>query len=127
MKSTRLRIILLLVSALFFSCSGQRLTQANVDQVTEGMSKKQVESILGPPTAVETKVFMLLKRTTYLYREPDGTVTVLFTDDKGAAKASTLAKETPDSYGFDRDENSGGIKAASGCGNCSIAPRPNPK
>src|SRR5207237_1298778 len=59
MKSARLRIILLLVSALFFSCSGQRLTQANVDQVTEGMSKKQVESILGPPTAVETKDCML--------------------------------------------------------------------
>jgi outer membrane protein assembly factor BamE (lipoprotein component of BamABCDE complex) len=54
MKSARLRIILLLVSALFFSCSGQRLTQANVDQLNEGLSKKQVEYILGPPTAVET-------------------------------------------------------------------------
>jgi outer membrane protein assembly factor BamE (lipoprotein component of BamABCDE complex) len=92
MKSARLRIVLLLVSALFFSCSGQHLTQANVDQVTEGMSKKQVESILGPPTAVETKDFMLLKRTTYLYRQPNGTVTVLFKDDKVAAKSSTLPK-----------------------------------
>ena len=92
MKSTRLRIILLLVSALFSSCSGQRLTQANVDQVTEGMSKKQVESILGLPTAVETKDFMLLKRTTYLYRQPNGSVTVLFKDDKVAAKSSTLPK-----------------------------------
>jgi outer membrane protein assembly factor BamE (lipoprotein component of BamABCDE complex) len=90
MKSARLRIILLLVSALFFSCSGQRLTQANVDQVTEGMSKKQVESILGPPTAVETKDFMLLKRTTYLYRQPNGAV--LFKDDKVTAKSSTLPK-----------------------------------
>jgi outer membrane protein assembly factor BamE (lipoprotein component of BamABCDE complex) len=92
MKSARLRIILLLVSAWFFSCSGQRLTQANVDQVTEGMSKKQVESILGPPTSVETKDFMLLKRTTYLYRQPNGMVTVLFKDDKVAAKSSTLPK-----------------------------------
>jgi outer membrane protein assembly factor BamE (lipoprotein component of BamABCDE complex) len=92
MKSARLRIILLLVCALLFSCSGQRLTQANVDQVTEGMSKKQVESILGPPTSVESKDFLLLKRTTYLYRQPNGTVTVLFKDDKVAAKSSTLLK-----------------------------------
>jgi outer membrane protein assembly factor BamE (lipoprotein component of BamABCDE complex) len=92
MKSARCRIILLLVSTVFFSCSGQRLTQANVDQVTEGMSKKQVESILGPPTAVETKDFMRLKRTTYLYRQPKGMVTVLFKDDKVAAKSSTLPK-----------------------------------
>ena len=56
------------------------------------MSKKQVESILGLPTAVETKDFMLLKRTTYLYRQPNGTVTVLFKDDKVAAKSSTLPK-----------------------------------
>jgi len=58
--------------------------------VTEGMSKKQVESILGPPTSVETKDFMLLKRTTYVYRQSNGTVTVLFKDDKVAAKSSTL-------------------------------------
>ena len=92
MKSVRLQIILPLVWALLFSCSGQRLTQANVDQVTEGMSKKQVESILGPPTSVESKDFLLLKRTTYLYRQPNGTVTVLFKDDKVAARSSTLPK-----------------------------------
>ena len=92
MKRARLQIVLLLVSACLFSCNSQRLTQANVDQVTEGMSKKQVESILGPPTAVETKDFMLLKSTTYLYRQSNGTVTVLFKDDKVAAKSSTLSK-----------------------------------
>src|SRR5207237_9721954 len=107
MKSTRLRIILLLVSALFFSCSGQRLTQANVDQVTEGMSKKQVESILGPPTAVETKDFMLLKRTTYLYRQPNGSVTLLLTHDKVAAKSSTLPQYAHDAYDCHRDEPRG--------------------
>jgi outer membrane protein assembly factor BamE (lipoprotein component of BamABCDE complex) len=92
MKSIRHQIILLVISALLFSCSDQRLTQANVDQVTEGMSKKQVESILGPPTSVESKDFLLLKRTTYLYRQPNGTVTVLFKDDKVAARSSTLPK-----------------------------------
>ena len=85
------RLHCLWVALLFFSCTGDRLTQANVDQVTEGMSKKQVESILGPPTNVETKDFMMLKRTTYVYRQSNGTVTVLFQDDKVAAKSSTLA------------------------------------
>jgi outer membrane protein assembly factor BamE (lipoprotein component of BamABCDE complex) len=78
------------LSALLLACTGQRLTQANVDQVIEGMSKKQVESILGPPTAVEAKDFMLLKRTTYTYRQTNGTVTILFKDDKVEAKSSTL-------------------------------------
>src|SRR5206468_212974 len=39
---TRFVLILLLVLAM--SCSGKRITRANVDQVAEGMSKKQVES-----------------------------------------------------------------------------------
>ena len=90
MKGRRLQCVWLALSALFFSCTGERLTPANVHQVTEGMSKKQVESILGPPTSVETKDFMLLKRTTYVYRQSNGTVTVLFKDDKVAAKSSTL-------------------------------------
>jgi len=90
MKAGRLQCIWLALGTLFLSCTGQRLTPANVDQVTEGMSKKQVESILGPPTSVETKEFMLLKRTTYVYRQSNGTVTVLFKDDKVAAKSSTL-------------------------------------
>jgi outer membrane protein assembly factor BamE (lipoprotein component of BamABCDE complex) len=81
-----------MLSALLVACTGQRLTQANVDQVSEGMTKKQVESILGPPSAVETKDFTLLKRTTYTYRQTNGTVTILFKDDKVVAKSSTLTK-----------------------------------
>ena len=90
MKARCLQCVCLALGALFFSCTGDRLTTANVDQVVEGMSKKQVESILGPPTSVETKDFMLLKRTTYVYRQSNGTVTILFKDDKVAAKSSTL-------------------------------------
>ena len=81
-----------ILSALVVACTGPRLTQANVDQVSEGMSKKQVESILGPPTSVEAKEFLLLKRTTYSYQQSNGTVTILFKDDKVEAKSSTLPK-----------------------------------
>ena len=33
------------------------------------MSKEQVETILGPPTSVETKDMVIFKKTTYVYRE----------------------------------------------------------
>lgn len=80
------------IGLLLGACVGPRLTQANVDEVIDGMTRKQVESILGPPTMVETKDFMLLKRSTYIYKQQNGTVTILFKDDKVIAKASTLPK-----------------------------------
>jgi len=72
--------------------SSKRLTKANVDEVAEGMSKKQVESILGPPTTVDTKDFVLLKKTIYVYAQGKESVTVTFKDDKVQSKASTLSE-----------------------------------
>ena len=69
-----------------------RLTKANVDEVSEGMSKKQVESILGPPSAIDTTDLILLKKTTYTYRQGQDTVTVVFKDDKVQSKESTLTQ-----------------------------------
>jgi outer membrane protein assembly factor BamE (lipoprotein component of BamABCDE complex) len=71
--------------------SSNRLSKANVEEVTEGMSKKQVESILGPPTTIDTKDFVLLKKTTYVYAQGRESVTVIFKDDKVQSKASTLS------------------------------------
>lgn len=70
----------------------KRLRKANVDEVTEGMSKKQVESILGPPTTIDTKDFVLLKKTVYVYAQGKDSVTVIFKDDKVQSKASTLSE-----------------------------------
>ena len=72
-------------------CSSKRITKANVDQVTEGMSKKQVESILGPPTSLSTEDFVIMKKTTYIYRQGKDTVTIVFKDDKVQSKDSTLS------------------------------------
>lgn len=84
------RLVLLLLLVLEISCVGRRLTKANIDEVTEGMSKKQVESILGPPTELDNKDFVILKKTTYTYRQGKDTVTVIFKDDKVVEKQSTL-------------------------------------
>jgi len=84
------RFVLVILIALSISCVGRRITKANVDEVTEGMSKKQVESILGPPTELDSKDFLILKKTTYVYRQGKDTVTIVFKDDKVVEKQSTL-------------------------------------
>jgi outer membrane protein assembly factor BamE (lipoprotein component of BamABCDE complex) len=85
-----IRLLVVLLIALSVSCIGKRITKANVDQVTEGMSKKQVESILGQPTLSKTED-PILKRTTYVYRQGKDTVTIVFKDDKVQSKDSTLS------------------------------------
>jgi outer membrane protein assembly factor BamE (lipoprotein component of BamABCDE complex) len=84
------RLFLFLLVFLSLSCVGRRITKANVDEVAEGMSKKQVESILGPPTELDNKDFLILKKTTYVYREGKDTITIVFKDDKVVEKQSTL-------------------------------------
>jgi outer membrane protein assembly factor BamE (lipoprotein component of BamABCDE complex) len=87
------RFLLVLLLALAVSCTpGKRITKANVDEVTEGMSKKQVESILGPPTSINNEDFVIMKKTTYVYRQGKDTVTIVLKDDKVQAKDSTLAR-----------------------------------
>ena len=84
------RLFLLILLLLSISCVGRRITKANVDEVAEGMSKKQVESILGPPTELDNKDFVIMKKTTYVYRQGQDTVTIVFKDDKVVEKQSTL-------------------------------------
>jgi outer membrane protein assembly factor BamE (lipoprotein component of BamABCDE complex) len=88
-KISRLFLVLLILLSLS-SCAGKRITKANVDEVAEGMSKKQVESILGPPSELDNKDFLILKRTTYVYRQGKDAVTIVFKDDKVVEKQSTL-------------------------------------
>jgi outer membrane protein assembly factor BamE (lipoprotein component of BamABCDE complex) len=88
---TLARLTLVVLIALSVSCIGKRITKANVDQVTEGMSKKQVESILGQPTSSKTEGTPIIRQTTYVYRQGKDTVTIVFKDDKVQSKDSTLS------------------------------------
>jgi len=86
------RFLLVILLALGVSCTpGKRITKANVDEVEEGMSKKQVESILGHPTSVNNEDLVIMKRTTYVYRQGKDSVTIVVKDDKVAEKQSTLS------------------------------------
>ncbi len=55
------------------------------------MSKKQVESILGPPTSINNEDFIIMKKTSYVYRQGKDLVTIVFKDDKVQSKDSTLS------------------------------------
>ena len=88
--ASRLLLVLMLVLMLD-GCIGKRITKANVDQGTEGMSKKQVESILGQPTSSKIEGPTVLKQTTYVYRQGKDTVTIVFKDDKVQSKDSTIS------------------------------------
>lgn len=87
--SAPLSLLALCVFALV-GCQDKRLTKANVDQVADGMAKKQVESILGMPTTVETRDSLAMKKTTYLYTQGRDTVTITFKEDKVESKETTL-------------------------------------
>jgi outer membrane protein assembly factor BamE (lipoprotein component of BamABCDE complex) len=92
----------LLTAALFLlsltSCdrnvlSGSRLTPANYDQVSLGMSKAQVERILGPPTSMETKDMLIFKKTTYRYEDGKKFAMITFKNDEVDGKDTNLGRE----------------------------------
>jgi outer membrane protein assembly factor BamE (lipoprotein component of BamABCDE complex) len=86
------RWVTLLASAVFAlsACSGKRLTKANVDEVSNGMSQKEVESILGPPTSVDSTNLLVTKKVTYIYRQGNESVTIVFFNNEVASKESNL-------------------------------------
>jgi SmpA / OmlA family len=86
----RQTLFVIVLAIAIGGCAGRRITKANVDEVADGMSKKQVESVLGPPTEFENKDFPTSKKVTYLYRQGNDTVTIVFKDDKVIEKQTTL-------------------------------------
>jgi len=73
--------------------SGSKLTSANYDQITLGMSKAQVETILGKPTSAETKDMLIFKKTTYRYEDGKKFAMVTFKNDEVDSKDTNLGRE----------------------------------
>ena len=73
--------------------TGSKLTLSNYNQITDGMTKAQVERIMGPPTTIETKDMLVFKKT--IYRYEDGSKFALFTfkNDELDTKEGTLAAQ----------------------------------
>ena len=73
--------------------SGSKLTSANYDQVALGMSKSQVETILGSPTSAETKDLVIFKKTTYRYEDGAKFAMITFKNDEVDSKDTNLGRE----------------------------------
>jgi outer membrane protein assembly factor BamE (lipoprotein component of BamABCDE complex) len=71
--------------------TGSKLTLANYNQITTGMSKAQVETILGPPTTMETKDMVIFKKTTYRYEDGKNFAMITFKNDEVDSKDTNLA------------------------------------
>lgn len=91
---------LLVLAALFFAVgcdrnalSGSKLTEANYNQIAMGMSKNQVETILGAPTSAETKDMLIFKKTTFRYEEGKKFAMITFKNDEVDSKDSNLGRE----------------------------------
>ncbi len=73
--------------------SGSKLTSANYDQISLGMSKAQVETILGSPTTAETKDMVIFKKTTYRYEDGAKFAMITFKNDEVDSKDTNLGRE----------------------------------
>ena len=99
MNRTKLHLIAMIGGALLLGAitgcdrnplSGSKLTLANYNQIRTGMSKAQVENILGPPTKVETKDMILLQKTIYRYEDGKKFAIITFKNDEVESKDTNL-------------------------------------
>ena len=73
--------------------TSSKLTIGNYDQITNGMTKAQVERIMGPPTRIDTKDMIIFKRTTYRYEEGAKFALFTFKNDELEGKQGNLAAQ----------------------------------
>ena len=73
--------------------TGSKLTLDNYNQITTGMSKAQVEKILGPPTSMETKDMLIFKKTTWRYEDGQKFAQITFKNDEVDSKDTNLSRQ----------------------------------
>ena len=85
------------VILVFAACNrnvltGSKLTFDNYNQITTGMSKAQVEKILGPATSMETKDMIIFKKTSWRYEDGEKFAVVTFKNDEVDSKDTNLGR-----------------------------------
>ena len=73
--------------------SGSKLTLSNYNQITTGMTKAQVEKILGPPTSIETKDMLIFRKTTWRYEDGRKFAMITFKNDEVDGKETNLGTQ----------------------------------
>ena len=72
--------------------TGSKLTLDNYNQITTGMSKAQVEKILGPAKSMETNDMIIFKKTTWRYEDGKRFAVVTFKNDEVDSKDTNLGR-----------------------------------
>ncbi|TMP94290.1 MAG: outer membrane protein assembly factor BamE [Verrucomicrobia bacterium] len=88
--SVALLAILVLAACNRNLLTGSKLTLDNYNQITTGMSKAQVEKILGPPTSMETKDMLVFKKTIWRYEDGRKFAQITFKNDEVDSKDTNL-------------------------------------
>ena len=83
-------VVLVLAGCNRNPLTGSKLTRDNYNLITPGMSKAQVEKILGPPTTAETKDMIIFKKTTYRYEDGKNFAMITFKNDEVDSKDTNL-------------------------------------
>ncbi len=91
--SVALLAILVLAACNRNLLTGSKLTLDNYNQITTGMSKAQVEKILGPPTSMETKDMLIFKKTTWRYEDGQKFAQITFKNDEADSKDTNLGRQ----------------------------------
>jgi len=73
--------------------TGSKLTLDNYNQITTGMSKAQVEKILGPPMSMETKDMLIFKKTIWRYEDGQKFAQITFKNDEVDSKDTNLGRQ----------------------------------
>ena len=99
MKIISMKIISIAFAAILFlaacnrnALTGSKLTLDNYNQITTGMSKAQVEKILGPATSMETKDMIIFKKTSWRYEDGEKFAVVTFKNDEVDSKDTNLGR-----------------------------------
>jgi hypothetical protein len=73
--------------------TGSKLTLDNYNKITTGMSKTQVEKILGPATKVETQDMLIFKKTVWRYEDGAKFAQITFKNDEVDGKDTNLSTQ----------------------------------
>jgi len=93
MISVTLLAILVLAACNRNVLTGSKLTLDNYNKITTGMSKAQVEKILGPPTSMETKDMLIFKKTIWRYEDGPKFAQITFKNDEVDSKDTNLGTQ----------------------------------
>lgn len=91
----RILLAIVVLAAALAGCnrnplSGSKLTLDNYNKITTGMTKAQVEQILGSPTSIETKDMLIFKKTIWRYEDGKNFAMITFKNDEVDGKETNL-------------------------------------